>query len=109
MRKKEPRRSTCPTLLWVFFIQKKKKKNRKKEPNLGTVWPWGWLMMRGLSKAAASSWEGSFNQSLAPMKWTDLAWMLSLYATSHMRGSLNLDPDIDTNSLMGGCSFNSIP
>jgi len=30
MRKKEPRRSTCPTLLWVFFIQKKKKKKEKK-------------------------------------------------------------------------------
>lgn len=26
-----------------------------------------------------------------------------------MLGSLNLDPDTDTNSLKGGCSFNTFP
>lgn len=78
-------------------------------PNLGTVWPWGCLIISGLSNAEASSSEGIFNQSFSPIKWTDLALIGSLYATSHMLGSLNLDPDIDTKNFMGGCSFSNFP
>lgn len=59
-------------------------------------------MMTGLWNAEANSSEGSFNQSLSPIKWADFALIGSLFATSHILESLNFVPEIDMKNLIGG-------
>lgn len=66
-------------LSFYRFWQKIQLKDMEEcKPSLGTVWPWGCLMMRGSSKEAANSSEGTLSQSFSPMKWTDLAFIGAL-------------------------------